>query len=38
MNDTMLRQMIEAVSEATNICAVHLDGNPGISPELLQFA
>jgi len=38
MQDTMLRAVIEAISEAPNLCGVHLDGNPGISKDLIQFA
>jgi hypothetical protein len=37
MQYTMLRTVIEAISEAQNLCAVHLDGNPGISKDLIQF-
>jgi len=37
LQDNMLRKIINAIKESNSLMAVHLCGNPGISPSLIDY-
>lgn len=37
MQDTMIRPLIETIAQSESLMSVHLDGNPGLSQDLINF-
>lgn len=38
MQESMLKPLIQAVSESNSLMAVHLCGNPGINYDVIKFS
>jgi hypothetical protein len=38
MQESMLKPLIQAVSESNTLMAVHLCGNPGINHDVIKFS
>ncbi len=37
MREDMLKMLIDAIAQSYSLMAVHLDGNPGLTPDFKQY-
>jgi 5,10-methenyltetrahydromethanopterin hydrogenase len=37
MQDGMIKAIVDSISESKSLMVAHLDGNPGLSPSLIEY-